>query len=242
MRVNHKMHLAAGALAVALLGGIGLPTCALAQAPVPDLMGMSNSQLRGEIGRRYDDALAATQDAAIVSADNTRFVWASQAKAQCGIAIGFLKSGHKDPVSIGKCDDAWQRMQAVPAAVVAAPVPPPPLPPACGESIAGIVFFEWDSDVPPESANETLNAVVQNAAVCRWQHLVVTGHTDRSGSDSYNNGLSVRRANAVANLLGARGIDRGLLEVSGHGESEPRVPTVDGERNPQNRRVEITVK
>ena len=240
MRVTHKIHLAAGVLAATILEGVGLPGLALAQEPAPDLMGLSNSQLRGEIGRRYDQALAGTEDAGVVAADNTRFIWASQAKAQCGIAIGFLKSGHKDPVSIGKCDDAWRRMQALPTAVAATPVQP--LPPACGESIAGIVFFEWDSDVPPESANQTLDAVVQNAAACRWQHLVVSGHTDRSGSDSYNNGLSVRRANAVANLLGAKGIDRGVLEVSGHGESEPRVPTIDGERNPQNRRVEITVK
>lgn len=235
MRVNHKLLLAVGAAVSAL------PTGAWAQGA--DLMGLDTGQLREEIGHRYNDALTLTQDQTVVAADNTRFIWASQAKAQCGIALGFLKSGHKDPVSIGKCDDAWRRMQGQPAPVaVAAPPAPPPLPPACSEAIAGIVFFEWDSDVPPESANETLNAVVQNAAACRWQRLVVTGHTDRSGSDSYNNGLSVRRANAVASLLGARGIDRGILEVSGHGESEPRVPTVDGERNPQNRRVEITVK
>jgi outer membrane protein OmpA-like peptidoglycan-associated protein len=237
MRVNHKLRLAAGVLAIT-----AIPVEALAQGTTADLMGLSTSQLRDEIGRRYTDALALTQDPAVVAADNPRFLWASQAKAQCGIALGFLKSGHKDPVSVGKCDDAWRRMQALPPVVIAAPVPPPPLPPACGEAIAGIVFFEWDSDVPPESAGQTLDAVVQNAGACRWQHLVVTGHTDRSGSDSYNNGLSVRRANAVANLLGAKGIDRGILEVSGHGESEPRVPTVDGERNPQNRRVEITVK
>ena len=240
MRVNHKIQLATGALAAAVLAGTSLP--ANAQEPAPDLMALDTSQLRGEIGRRYDDALAATRDPAIVATDNPRFLWASQAKAQCGIAIGFLKSGHKDPVSIGKCDDAWRRMQAAVPAVMAAPAAPAPLPPACGEAIAGIVFFEWDSDAPPESANETLNAVVQNAAACRWQRLVVTGHTDRSGSDAYNNGLSVRRANNVASLLGAKGIDRSVLEVSGHGEAEPRVPTVDGERNPQNRRVEITVK
>lgn len=237
MRVNHKLLLAAGVLAITAVS-----VEALGQGTAADLMGLSTSQLRDEIGRRYADALALTQDPAVVAADNPRFLWASQAKAQCGIALGFLKSGTRDPISIGKCDDAWLRMQALPPVVAAAPAPPPPLPPACGEAIAGIVFFEWDSDVPPESAGQTLDAVAQNTAACRWQHLVVTGHTDRSGSDSYNNALSVRRANAVANLLGVKGIDRGILEVSGHGEAEPRVPTVDGERNPQNRRVEIMVK
>lgn len=238
MRTNQRLLLATAALG---LGLASLPTGAFAQEASAELMGMSRSQLRDEIGRRYTDAVAITQDPGVVAADNTRFLWASQAKAQCGIALGFLKSGHKDPVSIAKCDDAWRRLQAQPPAVMAPP-PPQPVNEACSEAIAGIVFFDWDSAVPPESANQTLDAVVANASACRWQHLVITGHTDRSGSDAYNNGLSVRRATAVAGLLGARGIASTALEVSGHGESEPRVPTVDGERNPQNRRVEITAR
>jgi OOP family OmpA-OmpF porin len=237
MRVNHKLHFAAAVLAIA-----GLPASAFAQEAGGDLMGLGVSQLRDEIGRRYDDALALTQDPAVVAAYNIRFLWASQAKAQCGIARGFLKSGTKDPVSIGKCDDASRRMQGQPQAAMALSSPPQPTNPACSEAIAGIVFFDFDIDVPPESANQTLDAVVQNAATCGWQRLVVTGHTDRSGSDAYNNALSARRANNGSNLLGSRGVDRAKLEVTGHGEAEPRVPTVDGERNPQNRRVEITVK
>lgn len=241
MRINRKLHFATGALAAACLGA-GLPTGAFAQEAEGDLMGLSNPQLRDEIGRRYNDALALTQDQAIVAADNTRFIWASQAKAQCGIALGFLKSGTKDPVSIGKCDDAWRRMQMQTPMAVMEPALPPPPSSACSEPIAGIVFFDFDVDVPPESANQTLDAVVQSAAACGWQRLVVTGHTDRSGSDAYNNALSIRRANNVSNLLSSKGVDSSKLEVSGQGEAAPRVPTVDGERNPQNRRVEITVK
>lgn len=237
MRINHKLYLATGALAFA-----GLSTGAFAQEAGADLVAMSVSQLNDEIGHRYNDALTMTQDQAIVAADNTRFIWASQAKVQCGIALGFLKSRHKDPVSIGKCDDAWRRAQALQPAAVAAAALPPPTNEACNQPIAGIVFFDFDSDVPPDSANQTLDAVVHNAASCGWQHLVVAGHTDRAGSDAYNQALSVRRANSVANLLGSKGVNRSTLEVSGHGESEPRVPTIDGERNPQNRRVEITVQ
>lgn len=242
MRVNHKL-LSAAALACA--GLAALPGAALAQDGA-NLAGASLSQLRQEIGQRYADALALSQDPAIVAADNPRFLWASQAKVQCGIALGFLKSGTRDPISIGKCDDALRRARLLPAVAVAAPLPvaPQPLLPsdACTQPIAGIVFFEWDADAAPASAGQTLDAVVQSTASCGWQRLVVTGHTDRSGSDSYNDALSVRRASNVAGLLGAKGIDRAKLEVSGHGEGEPRVPTVDGERNPQNRRVEITVK
>lgn len=225
------------------LASAAFPAIAAAQSTGNDLMAMSLGSLRGEIQSRYNAALALTQDAGVVSANNTRFIWASQAKAQCGVALGFLKSGTKDPVSIGKCDDAWRRMQEQPAPVVVMPEPVRiERPEICSQTIAGIVFFDFDSSTAPESANQTLDAVAQNMRPCGWSSLTVTGHTDQSGSDAYNNALSVRRATAVANLLESWGIAGSALNVSGHGETEPRVPTADGERNPQNRRVEITVK
>jgi outer membrane protein OmpA-like peptidoglycan-associated protein len=237
MLVNHARF----AFGVALAASIWPAAVAAQEASDTDLMQLSTGNLRDEIGRRYDAALAVTQDAAVVSANSNRYMWASQAKAQCGIALGFLKSGTKDPVSVGKCADASRRMNE-PAAL-----PPPPVLTAapadqCNQTIAGIVFFDWDSAIPAESATQTIDSVVSNATACRWAGLTVTGHTDRSGSDAYNNGLSVRRANAIASLLEGRGLNRSLLEVSGRGESEPKVPTIDGERNPTNRRVEITVK
>lgn len=237
MLVNHARF----AFGVALAASIWPAAVAAQEASDTDLMQLSTGNLREEVGRRYDAALAVTQDAAVVSANSNRYMWASQAKAQCGIALGFLKSGTKDPVSVGKCADASRRLQAEP---VAALPPPPQLVPSdqCNQTVAGIVFFDWDSAIPPESAAQIIDSVVSNAAACRWAGLAVTGHTDRSGSDAYNNGLSVRRANAIASLLEGRGLNRGLLEVSGRGESEPKVPTIDGERNPTNRRVEITVK
>lgn len=235
MRVNHKWLLTAGAL----LAG-ALPACASAQDSAP-LVGMSVGDLRGEIGRRYDEALRMTLDPAVVAANDTRFIWASQAKAQCGIAIGFLKSGYRDPVSIGKCDAAWARMLAPPPVPVAFAPPPPPNP-VCTQPVAGIIYFDFDSAVPPPDAGSTIDTVVQNAAACQWRTLVMTAHTDRAGSDAYNDALSIRRANAVLDLLASKGIDRSSLEVSALGENVPRVPTADGERNDQNRRVEITVK
>lgn len=229
-------------LKLALLGAatVAFPAAAQAQATLSDLMGMSVSALRGEIGNRYDAALALSGNAAVTGADNPRHLWALQAKAQCGIALGFLKSGTKDPVSIGKCLDAYNRMQEQPPVVIA---PPPPVDnPACRESIAGIVFFEWDSAVPPESAMPIIQAAAQNLKACGWKGLTVTGHTDRSGSDPYNNALSLKRAEAVSQMLGVQGANSGQLAISGRGEGEPKVPTADGERNPQNRRVEITVQ
>jgi OmpA-OmpF porin, OOP family len=53
--------------------------------------------------------------------------------------------------------------------------------------------------------------------------VIVTGHTDRLGSDAYNNKLSTRRANQVKAYLVSQGVDSGLIEATGKGESEPVV-------------------
>jgi len=67
----------------------------------------------------------------------------------------------------------------------------------------------------------------------------VTGFTDTSGSPDYNQRLSERRANAVAAVLVQDGVPQTNLVVTGRGENDLRVPTPDGVREPQNRRVEI---
>lgn len=220
-----------------------IPAAAMAQASADDLMAMSVGSLKDEIGQRYDAALALTGQAGTVAADDPRYLWALQAKAQCGIALGFLKSNTKDPVSIGKCVDAAARMNTqISVAPPPAPAPAPAPNPACAETIAGIVFFEWDSAAVPESAASTIQAAAQNIAACGWSKVSVAGHTDRSGSDSYNDALARRRAEAVAQQLLGQGLSSNAVEVSSFGEREPKVPTADGERNPQNRRVEITVK
>jgi outer membrane protein OmpA-like peptidoglycan-associated protein len=219
---------------------LALPAGAWAQS-ADELLAMDAGSLRGEMQTRYDAALALTNDGATVSADSNRFMWASQAKAQCGIALGFLKSRTKDPVSVGKCVDAYNRMRQEPVTYLAPPQPKVP-DEVCSQPIAGIVFFEFDSAIPPDSAQQTIQAAARNLSQCGWKGLTVTGHTDRSGSDGYNDALSVRRANAVSGLLAGAGAPQGQLEVTGRGEAEPKVPTPDGERNPTNRRVEITVK
>jgi len=231
------------ALTIIALSAVAMPAAALAQSSSGDLMALSVDALRGEMTTRYNAGLALTLDGAVVSADNPRFLWANQAKAQCGIALGFLKTGTKDPVSVGKCVDAANRMNEVAVATVVVPTPPTPVHnPACDEAIAGIVFYEWDSAQTPDSATPTIQAAAHNLATCGWKGLSVAGHADRSGSDAYNDGISRRRAEAVAQLLIGQGAPGSQIEVTSFGEREPRVPTPDGERNPQNRRVEITVK
>jgi opacity protein-like surface antigen len=124
------------------------------------------------------------------------------------------------------------------------PPPPPPAPvaapaPAPVPPKVFIVFFDWDKDVvTPEG-----HAIIQQAADAYRAgapvQLQVTGYTDRSGSPGYNQRLSERRANNVAKALAALGVPKQQMIVSGRGENDNRVPTADGVREPQNRRVEI---
>src|SRR5439155_15462536 len=102
-----------------------------------------------------------------------------------------------------------------------------------------LVFFDWDrADITPagmEIVQHAANAYRAGGAV----RIQMIGYTDLSGSAGYNQRLSVRRANNVAAALANLGVARSDMAVSGRGEDEPRVPTAQGVREPQNRRVEI---
>jgi outer membrane protein OmpA-like peptidoglycan-associated protein len=125
------------------------------------------------------------------------------------------------------------------------PSPPPvvepaavPAPPPAVRQVF-LVFFDWDRDtITPQG-----EAIIQQAATAYKTgapiRIMITGYTDRSGSPGYNQRLSERRANNVANALAHLGVLHDQMEVSGRGENDNRVPTAPGVREPQNRRVEI---
>jgi len=102
------------------------------------------------------------------------------------------------------------------------------------------VFFDWDkSDVTPEAAT-ILDSAVTAYGKCGKVPIMLAGHTDRSGSDKYNMGLSQRRNASVQAYLTGHGVPDSAITSQAFGESMPRVPTADGVRELQNRRVEIT--
>ncbi|MGX7927361.1 OmpA family protein [Tsuneonella sp. HG094] len=157
--------------------------------------------------------------------------------------IGFNFGGAPAPMQT--CWDGTQL--PMDATCPARPVPPPPPPPPPPPVVAPvcnkgpyIVFFEWDkSDITPEAAT-ILNNAVSAYANCGSAAVMLAGHADRSGSTSYNVGLSQRRADAVRSYLSARGVPDTRISSEAFGESQPRVPTADGVRELQNRRVEIS--
>lgn len=70
----------------------------------------------------------------------------------------------------------------------------------------------------------------------------VVGHTDSTGADSYNQGLSERRARSVVDYLTSRGVNYSRLRTEGRGEREPRATNATEAGRQLNRRVEIFVK
>jgi iron complex outermembrane receptor protein len=120
----------------------------------------------------------------------------------------------------------------------AAYVPPPAVAPATAPK-SYLVFFDFNkSDLTPQAAT-IVNQAAKNAGPAKVTKLEVTGHTDTVGSDAYNMRLSRRRAESVAALLEKDGIPSSEIEIVAKGKRDLLVPTADGVKEPQNRRVQI---
>jgi outer membrane protein OmpA-like peptidoglycan-associated protein len=138
---------------------------------------------------------------------------------------------------------------AAPAAVVV-PAPaqqPAPAPQAVAAApMAGprafTVFFDFDkSNITPD-ADRVLVQAAESAKSGEFTRIRATGHADTAGPPRYNMALSIRRANAVRDVLVREGIPASQIVVVGRGETQLLVPTPDQTREPRNRRVEIVIE
>lgn len=105
---------------------------------------------------------------------------------------------------------------------------------------SGITFPVDGYAIQPQFQG-TLDGVAQTLATYNQTYVDVLGHTDSTGSDEYNQGLSQRRAGSVADYLSMRGVARARLGVRGYGESQPIADNGSEMGRAQNRRVEIKV-
>jgi len=124
---------------------------------------------------------------------------------------------------------------------IAAPAPPPPAPVPPPAPRISLVFFDFDKAVlTPDGAKivEQAASVYKAGGVGR---IDLTGYTDLSGTQQYNLALSKRRADAVRAYLEKLGVPANAITEAARGKENPRVPTPDGVREPQNRRVEIVI-
>ena len=119
------------------------------------------------------------------------------------------------------------------AAVASAQVP------AASDRANFIVFFDWAKPEINRDAAEILDKVAAQYAGQPGEGLVLAGHSDRSGPAGANLRSSRKRAEAVRDYLAAHGVPANAISVQAYGEEQPIVPTEDGVREVQNRRVEI---
>jgi OOP family OmpA-OmpF porin len=134
-----------------------------------------------------------------------------------------------------------------------APPPPPPPPPAVQKiTLASKALFDFDKSVlKPEGMRAIDTEIIEKLkGVQKIELILVTGHTDRIGSQAYNQKLSERRADSVRNYMVSKGVPKDKIETLGMGKTQP-VPGVKCEMKNMkeliaclapNRRVEVEVK
>ena len=103
------------------------------------------------------------------------------------------------------------------------------------------ITFPVDSYAIQPQFQQTLNEVARTLGTYNQTYIDVLGHTDSTGSDAYNQTLSVNRAQSVADYLSARGVARARIGVRGFGETQPIATNATEAGRAQNRRVEIKV-
>lgn len=101
------------------------------------------------------------------------------------------------------------------------------------------VNFEFDSATLIADSSAMLDEGVKILKRHSDMKVEIAGHTDSSGNDEYNQGLSERRAQAVADYLIAHGANASMISVKGYGESEPVADNGTNEGRAANRRVEL---
>jgi OOP family OmpA-OmpF porin len=168
-----------------------------------------NLMMRGEAERyRINDAVGNHGDVNLFSV---------------GLVFAFGRGGQSAPVAMAA---PAVEPAAVPEPVVAVAAPPaavaPPPPPPRRVSFASDTLFAFDRSVLGVQGEAALNRFVQELGGMQFDRIVVEGHTDRLGSQAYNQKLSERRAQAVKDYLVTRGgVDSARITAVGKSESEP---------------------
>ena len=110
-----------------------------------------------------------------------------------------------------------------------------------GRAIIYGIYFDYDASTIKPASRETLLKVLEAIKARPDLKLVIEGHTDADGSDTYNQALSEKRAGSVVEWLVANGIAPGQLTAKGYGESRPVADNSKPDGRALNRRVEIAI-
>ena len=103
------------------------------------------------------------------------------------------------------------------------------------------LLFDFDSDVVRSEARTNLRNLAASLDKYPGSDLLIAGHTDSVGTDTYNLGLSERRAESTVTYLTTQGVSRSRMRARGLGETEPVAPNATDAGRSKNRRVEVAI-
>jgi outer membrane protein OmpA-like peptidoglycan-associated protein len=103
------------------------------------------------------------------------------------------------------------------------------------------ILFPFDSDQILPAGRGNLQSLASSLQRYPETEVLIVGHTDSQGSDQYNMGLSLRRANSARNYLIGQGIPSSRIRTEGRGEMEPIASNDTEAGRQQNRRVEVAI-
>ena len=124
-------------------------------------------------------------------------------------------------------------------APAARPAPPPPA--ATKVTYAADAFFDFDKSVLKAEGKAKLDDLISKVKGINLEVVIAVGHTDAVGSDAYNQGLSMKRSEAVKAYLVSNGVEKNRVYTEGKGEKQPVADNKTKEGRAKNRRVEIEV-
>lgn len=104
------------------------------------------------------------------------------------------------------------------------------------------LYFLGDSDELTDESKMVATQVLAEIGKTPLAEVVIIGHTDTTGTQDYNDELSLSRANVVRDKLIKQGVEPNRIETAGRGERELMIKTPDETTEPRNRRVEIDVR
>lgn len=191
----------------------------------PDLV-----SLRSSLGAAQVDELSAARARLMAGLDGNGRLKApsAAARAQVYYDCWLANEGRNNRTRAAECKAAFEAAMAEVEQALASDL-----------GNVYVVFFAWDrADITPVAAT-ILDQVANDFERGEVPRIVLSGHTDTTGTAEYNMRLSERRARAAAAELIARGVPESAIEVTWFGETQLRVPTADEVREPQNRRVEM---
>lgn len=103
------------------------------------------------------------------------------------------------------------------------------------------VYFDSEKYNLNAKSQETLNKLAGIFKEYPNTNILVEGHTDNTGSDSYNLTLSKNRAQAVTSYMVSNGLDKGRFDTKWYGEAQPKYDNTTAEGRSKNRRVELAI-